>query len=247
MKTTAQRIVIGALLLIACPSSLLAQLATVNRNVPLHRDASTASPAIEHLPKGTRLMLVDAAAQGGLYHVRTEDEQVGWVWSKFIDVSQVPPVVGTVMHTHPNISSPSDAQCDPNLWNHVYHHQRLIVIEQCASVTGTIVDATAGKQRDGVRHERDGDTHGWLKVDPEFENLLNAGNKSAEGGNLVFEIVCKFPVTQPDAKASCQGYKDQISIPPVGSHVRIVGPYVQDTFHAQWMEIHPVTSITVIP
>ena len=96
MKTTAQRIVIGALLLIACPSSLLAQLATVNRNVPLHRDASTASPAIEHLPKGTRLMLVDAAAQGGLYHVRTEDEQVGWVWSKFIDVSQVPPVAGTV-------------------------------------------------------------------------------------------------------------------------------------------------------
>jgi hypothetical protein len=33
----------------------------------------------------------------------------------------------------------------------------------------------------------------------------------------------------------------------VGSHVRIVGTYVQDTFHAHWMEIHPVTSITVIP
>jgi hypothetical protein len=26
-----------------------------------------------------------------------------------------------------------------------------------------------------------------------------------------------------------------------------VGSYVQDTFHAQWNEIHPVTSITVIP
>jgi hypothetical protein len=32
----------------------------------------------------------------------------------------------------------------------------------------------------------------------------------------------------------------------VGSHVRIVGRYVQDTFHGQWNEIHPVTSITAI-
>jgi hypothetical protein len=33
----------------------------------------------------------------------------------------------------------------------------------------------------------------------------------------------------------------------VGSHVRIVGTYVYDTFHAKWMKIHHVTSITVIP
>jgi len=31
---------------------------------------------------------------------------------------------------------------------------------------GTIVDATNGGKPDGVRHEADGDTHGWLKVDP---------------------------------------------------------------------------------
>lgn len=74
-----------------------------------------------------------------------------------------------------------------------------------------------------------------------------AGNLSDEGGNLVFEIVCRFKVTQADAKAACQGYSDKVTLPPVGSHVRIVGTYVQDTFHAKWMEIHPVTSITVIP
>jgi len=85
------------------------------------------------------------------------------------------------------------------------------------------------------------------QVDAEFQNLLNAGNMTAEGGNLVFEIVCRFPVTQPDAKSACQGFDDQVKLPAVGSHVRIVGTYVQDTFHAQWMEIHPVTSITVIP
>jgi hypothetical protein len=49
-----------------------------------------------------------------------------------------------------------------------------------------------------------------------------------------------------DAKAGCQGYADHVSLPPVGSHVRIVGRFVQDTFH-QGNEIHPVTSITVIP
>ena len=54
---------------------------------------------------------------------------------------------------------------------------------------------------DGVRHEDDGDTHGWLKVDPQFEDLLNPGNLNNEGGNLVFEVVCKFvPPKQADAK-----------------------------------------------
>jgi hypothetical protein len=38
-----------------------------------------------------------------------------------------------------------------------------------------------------------------------------------------------------------------VNLPAVGSRVRIVGTLVQDTFHAKWMEIHPVTSITVIP
>ncbi len=114
-------------------------------------------------------------------------------------------------------------------------------------MTGKIVDATAGKKADGVRHEGDGDTHGWLDVDPQFKNLLNDGNISDEQGNLVFEIVCRFPVTQKDAQAACQGYTDHVTLPPAGSHVRIVGTYVQDTFHAKWNEIHPVTSISVIP
>jgi hypothetical protein len=75
---------------------------------------------------------------------------------------------------------------------------------------------------------------------------LNAGNMSDEDGNLVFEIVCRFPVKQKDAQAACQGYTDDVQLPKVGSRVRIVGSYVQDTFHAKWSEIHPVTSITVI-
>jgi hypothetical protein len=31
------------------------------------------------------------------------------------------------------------------------------------------------------------------------------------------------------------------------SHVRIMGSYVQEKNHAKWMEIHPVSSISVLP
>jgi len=169
---------------------------------------------------------------------------VGWVFAKFVSLS--PPRVPVLAAIAPG----TGPQCDSSISAHVYHPNRLIVKQECIAVTGTIVDATASQskhERDGVRHEKDGDTHGWLKLDPGQESLLNAGNMSDEAGNLVFEIVCKFPIKQPDARAACQGYTDAIAIPPVGSHVSIVGRYVQDTFHAKWMEIHPVTSIAVIP
>jgi hypothetical protein len=141
----------------------------------------------------------------------------------------------------------STAACDGSLWEHVYNSERLTVKQQCISVTGTIVDATNKKRKDGVRKEADGDTHGWLKLDPQFKNLINAGNLSEEDGNLVFEIVCKFNVTQADAKASCPStYHTPVTLPPVGSHVRVVGSYVQETNHAKWMEIHPVSIIEVM-
>lgn len=236
-----RRATVFALFSVICSSSVWAQQATANRNVILRRDPSTSSPALEHLQKGARLALVDVGQDNGFYHVRTEDDQIGWVLARYVNISTTPPPSGN--------PPPSDG-CDPSISAHVYHPNRLIVKQECIAVTGTIVDATATqskRQPDGVRHEKDGDTHGWLKVDAEFENLLDAGNKTDEGGNLVFEIICKYSVTQADAKAACQGYTDRVTLPPVGSHVRIVGRYVQDTFHGQWMEIHPVTSITVIP
>lgn len=241
LQVTLRRATIFAFFSVICSSSGWAQLATANRNVILRRDPSTSSPALEHLQQGARLALVDAAEDSGFYHVKTEDDQVGWVLARYVKISSTPQSSGN--------PPPSDG-CDPSISSHVYHPNRLIVKQECISVTGTIVDATANqtkKEPDGVRHEKDGDTHGWLKVDSEFENLLNDGNKTEEGGNLVFEIICKFPVTQPDARSACQGYSDEVTLPPVGSHVRIVGRYVQDTFHQKWMEIHPVTSIAVIP
>jgi len=137
--------------------------------------------------------------------------------------------------------------CDESLWaKHVYNPQRLLIHERCASVTGVIVDATHGKRKDGVRKEADGDCHGWLKLDAEHAKFLNAGNISDEEGNLVFEIVCMFPVTQKDALSACKGYKNKIKLPRVGSHVRMTGSWVEDTNHAKWMEIHPVSSVEVL-
>jgi len=258
MRNSFTRGAMWVLFLLAWPTSLLAQLGTANRSVIIRRDPSIKSPILERLAEGDRVVLVDASPDNGFYHVRTEDDKVGWVSKDYITVSPEPEEtpqeeVAPVESAAPSAvkAPPTPAgTCDASLWKHVYHANRLIVKKQCIEVTGTMVDATAplkSKQPDGVRHEPDGDTHGWLQVDTQFKNLLNAGNTTAEGGNLVFEIVCRFPVTQADAQAACQGYKDKIQLPKVGSRVRIVGTYVQDTFHAKWNEIHPVTSITVIP
>lgn len=147
----------------------------------------------------------------------------------------------------------SSPRCDSALQSHVYDPDRLTAQQQCIAVTGTIVDATAEQSvhhADGVRHEPDGDSHGWLKLDPAFRKLLDNGNMTDEKGNLVFEIICRYPIaTDPaedKARKACEGYKDHVQLPPLGSHVRMVGTYVHDDKHG-WNEIHPVTSITVVP
>jgi hypothetical protein len=136
--------------------------------------------------------------------------------------------------------------CDTGLWQRVYHATRLEVIQPCVTVTGVIVDATATQSThrlDGVRHEPDGDTHGWIRLDPAFQRLLDSGDRLHEGGNLVFEIICHYPVTKPDeAVQKCRGHVDRTPIPPVGTRVFITGSLVHDNQHG-WNEIHPVSSM----
>jgi hypothetical protein len=147
---------------------------------------------------------------------------------------------------YPQTKSTAIGGCDESLWARTYNPQRLLVHERCASVTGVIVDATHGKRKQGVRREQDGDCHGWLRLDAGQERYINAGNVSDEEGNLVYEIVCMFPVTQKDAISACANYKNKIELPTVGSHVRMTGSWVRDDNHAKWMEIHPVSSIEVL-
>ena len=138
--------------------------------------------------------------------------------------------------------------CSTAIASHVYKPTRLTVYSKCITVTGTIVDATAGKRKDGVRKEADGDTHGWLKVDPAFKALLNSGNMSNEGGNLVYEIVCFWPPSQADAISACpSSYANGVQLLPVGTHVAMTGQFVRDDNHAHWNELHPVSAIVRRP
>ena len=113
----------------------------------------------------------------------------------------------------PNTTGCSMVGCSDHLWQRVYHLSRLLVKQDCLTVTGVLVDATANHpphRPDGVRHEPDGDTHWWLKVDPPFASPINDGNTP---------------------------------IPAVGTRVVITGTFVQEKNQATWSEIHPVSKI----
>lgn len=242
----AMRFALLLVVIMAAWTCAYSQNAIVRRNAILRAGPSSSEQQEGRLSAGDKVELLDPTPEHGYYQVKTSDGKDGWVFSRSIRIIASPSPSQPVTDPESGGSGPGGPSCDETLWSHVYHPTRLIVKQPCIAVTGTIVDATNGHEPDGVRHEKDGDTHGWLKVDSQFEDLLNPGNLSNEGGNLVFEIVCKFNVSQTDAKPACTDFSSSISIPPVGSHVEIVGSYVRDTNHAQWMEIHPVTSIKVI-
>jgi hypothetical protein len=256
MPFAAQRIlclVLAPVAVLLWTTAAFGQTATVTRNVNLRPEQSTVEPAIRLLtPAESPLTLLEPDLQDGYYHVRTSAGEEGYVYGRNVKVSTTPatpPTGTTTIALGPGVpGSSSMAGCGDGRWQHVYHPTRLLVRQDCLTVTGTIVDATASQshhQPDGVRHEGDGDTHGWLQLDPPFATLINAGNTSDEGGNLVFEIVCHYNVTQADAKPSCAGFIDHTTIPPVGTHVAITGTFVTEKNHAKWNEIHPVSSIKV--
>lgn len=252
-------LVAAALILIADVAG--AQSATVLRNSNLRSDPSTDHPPVALLHAGDGLTLVSSNRQAGYYHAVSAAQDSGWVWSKNVRVGQlsadvaaiVPPTAARAATTTTVLNvagSASFAGCGDGLWKHVYHPTRLLIKQACITVTGVIVDATATQSThhaDGMRHEGDGDTHGWLKLDPQFRSLLNAGNMSNENGNLVFEFVCHYSVTQPSAQSACAHFTDHTVLPPIGTHVAIAGSYVQDDNHAKWMEIHPVSGIKKTP
>ena len=130
-------------------------------------------------------------------------------------------------------------KCDKSLWNHVYHPERLHIIDTCKSVLGTI---------ESKKSETDGDFHIRLKLDPQFSNLINSANVNGQRGDLVVEPICQHTITESiSAAVVCSNFHQNINIPEVGSHVNVTGSYVLDKEHNGWAEIHPVTSITKIP
>jgi hypothetical protein len=124
----------------------------------------------------------------------------------------------------------------------VHDPDRLTIVRPCMRVTGTLASVTK---------EPDGDVFMDLAVTPGERGLLNAGNLSAQNGNLVVELVpadqpgCTVgqPPLPPEGTADfglCTGA--DIPTPAAGAAVTVFGPYVFDTNHG-WMEIHPVWTI----
>ncbi len=76
---------------------------------------------------------------------------------------------------------------------------------------------------------------------------LRPANSTGQHGDLVLEPVCVRSPTQVDAVAACTGYRSPVAVPAVGTHVRVTGAYVYDLDHGGWAELHPVTTIRVVP
>jgi hypothetical protein len=139
---------------------------------------------------------------------------------------------------NPSQANPSQASapvCDPSLWSHVHEPSRLLVKEACRTVTGTVINHHSSE---------DGDVVMQVALDPEFESMLNTGNRTSLSGRLQVEAVCQAPVIQY-AEAACAGFTGRVPIPPDGARVQITGSVVHDFNHG-WIEIHPVSVITVL-
>ena len=134
-------------------------------------------------------------------------------------------------------SLPSLSQtCNAALWTHVYRRSRLKVVNNCLTVTGTVLS---------IRPEVDGDLHVRVKLDPPYANLLNGFNHTRAGGALVTEVICDHRPSRSDALAACGAFRQHFSTVKVGAHVKITGALVVDTAPTSgWREIHPITSVT---
>ena len=140
-----------------------------------------------------------------------------------------------VSHSGPPGSNNSQCSDPGSISGHVYNPYRLTIVKSCITASGVV---------DNVLQEADGDYHVRLRLDSQYSNLTNAGNQH-QYGDLVVEIICALPITQSDAISACQNYTDNITIPSISDHITVTGPYVLDTNHYDWAEIHPVYTLTI--
>jgi hypothetical protein len=133
---------------------------------------------------------------------------------------------------HHHLAAARRSACGTELWRHIYHPDRLRVVRRCMTVRGRVTE---------LRWEPDGDLHVLMATRPA---LVNAVNDEYEHGDLVLEEICQGNVTQADAVTACRGVPHDLTVPSVGDRVTVSGSYVLDADHG-WMEIHPVTSLTI--
>ena len=132
----------------------------------------------------------------------------------------------------------TNAQDCHTLWKHVYHPDRLKVIDSCITITGFV---------NKIKSEADGDKHIQIRVDSQYQHLLNSRNITIQNGCLVIEIVCVGKITQTDVGTVCDNYSSEVTIPKKGNRVQVIGSYIEDTEgNHGWCEIHPVVILNIL-
>jgi len=126
-------------------------------------------------------------------------------------------------HTGFPRSDQSSCSDPDSISSHVYNAYRLNVIRACITASGIV---------DRVLQEADGDYHVRLALDSQYGNLTNSANDKYQYYDLVVEIICALPVTQPDAVSARQNYTNTITIPSVNDHITVTRPSVLDTDHS---------------
>jgi hypothetical protein len=256
---------------------LLAQDAVVTRNVNLRRDPSTANPEIRLLLPGTELRLLEPGRTNNYYHVATMGRDEGWVWGNNIRVHPPPPGPAEVINGCPmeGNASREDYRELNRLKNRVTAPQAsdisgvitLAAIlasgddenrwanSQGAIVTGFVFDVKAGSEESvncGARTVATKDTH--------IELTLSATD-TGRARRVIAEVTPRWRsykaqlgedwstgVLRNTLEGNCAELTGWMLWDwPHRRVAQNTDPGAGDNWRATAWEIHPVTSIRIIP
>jgi hypothetical protein len=167
--------------------------------------------------------------------------------------------VGCIANVLQNSTTPCQVKvdevvqtCDLSLYKFVYNDdnddrlKKVFAGTSCMSMTGIVQASESGDDN------ADSDLVADFALDPDYTKFLNNFNllpKSAKGndGNMVAEAICQGTLKLDIVKKSCANFTGaRLILPPSGTHVKITGIVVTDQIHG-WRELHPITSIIVLP
>ena len=116
-----------------------------------------------------------------------------------------------------------------NVFEGVYDPERLRIVHECGVVEGVIAGPPTLAE--------DGDINFDVRVEySSVEPLQSLGSIVLRGGKVHVEIV-------PEDRGLLEAYGYKLC---VGDRVRVWGPIVVDTDHAQWTEVHPALGLEVL-
>src|ERR1700693_2478959 len=188
-----RRVLAFVSLLILCAGVASAQTAEVTHNVNLRSDPSTANPPIRLLLPPEHVQLLEASKTNGYFHVRTVQNEEGWVWSPNVHVLPVTPTAAPTPSGPTATPRPGITPSPPPTPSGV-----ATVIQPTwpkgtpAEVTFTGASGTCGP---------DGDPNG----DPETNHLKNRVDESSSTHEVTWAAIKNLPV--PHVKTTRKAWK----------------------------------------